>query len=205
MGKRTGRSGSNPAQSRSRANMSSPQGASARRRNTRFGIKEWKTEVAAGSPCVQGRSIRQEDCHRRTRRHRRSAGRHHQDRSRAMNRILSLRSAFHLQRGRRRGAVVERATAAPCAVLPDVVSRCQDRRPLTPTSYAGVARRHHATCCRRRRGRCGYGGDCGGADGSRTGVQRQFFDVYGRVVLGSPVSSDCRSDNQMAHMEEGEK
>ena len=41
-------------------------------------------------------------------------------------------------------------------------------RPLTPIRGRGAA--HHATCCGRRRGRCGYGGRRGGADGSRTGV-----------------------------------
>ena len=72
----------------------------------------------------------------------RSAAGHHQDRRKEMNRsMLSFDSSFDRCRCRRRGPVVERTTAARIAIVAGFVAEARIGRPLTPMSYAGVARR----------------------------------------------------------------
>ena len=135
-------------------------------------IKEWKTDVAGRRLCVQGRI-------------------HPPRRSRSANSATSTKCRRAPPRQETRNDphinhFVPSFDRAPCSAAPpccgadncpsmrksSLVSSAEARigRPLTPMSYAGVARRDHATCRGRRRGRCGYGGRRGGADGGRTRV-----------------------------------
>ena len=105
-------------------------------------IKEWKTDVRGGRLCVQAGPISQEDRARRTRRHRRSAAGHHQSRRKEMTR--SMTNLFRLSIGTVLGAAVLLWSGQlPIDQQASLVSSAEARvgRPLTPMSYAGVARR----------------------------------------------------------------
>jgi hypothetical protein len=95
-----------------------------------------------GRLCLQAGPISQEDRARRTRRHRRSAAGHHQSRRKEMTR--SMTNLFRLSIGTVLGAAVLLWNGQlPIDPQASLVSSAEARvgRPLTPMSYAGVARR----------------------------------------------------------------
>ena len=104
-------------------------------------IKEWKTDVAGRRLCVQAGSVLQEDRARRSVRYRRSAAGHHQDRRQEMTRI----NTYSVFRSRPSSAAQRFSGAVNCPLIgqSSLVSSAEARigRPLTPMSYAGVARR----------------------------------------------------------------
>ena len=104
-------------------------------------IKEWKTDVPA-TPVPSSRTISQEDRARRTWRHRRSAAGHHQSRRKEMTR--SMTNLLRLSIGTVLGpGVLLWSGQLPIDQQASLVSSAEARvgRPLTPMSYAGVARR----------------------------------------------------------------
>ena len=105
-------------------------------------IKDWKTEVAADAFAFKPDPAAQEDRAQRTRRHRRSAAGHHQSRSQAMTRKMTV--LVRLSIGTVLGvAVLSWNGQLPLDPQASLVSSAEARigRPLTPMSYAGVARR----------------------------------------------------------------
>ena len=101
-----------------------------------------------------------------------------------MNR-KSIDSHSHLYRCRcrRRGPVVERAIAARLAIVARIVSRSRIGRPLTPMSYAGVARR---TTRRAVVGGAVVGGAVAAGAYYAAPACSQVVDAYGRIVTVCP-------------------
>src|SRR6478672_2354866 len=125
--------------------------------------------------CLQAGPISQEDRARRTRRHRRSAAGHHQSRRKEMTR--SMTNLFRLSIGTVLGAgVLLWSGQLPIDQQASLVSSAEARvgRPLTPMSYAGVARR-----TTRRAVAVGAVGAAGAYYGSSC---VQVVDAYGRIT-----------------------
>ena len=137
----TGRSGSKRARSRSRENTSSPARVSRKRRNTRYGSRTGRRRLQP-MPLHSSRPLPQEDYARRTRQHRRSTSWRRYGRSKEMTRKSA--ALVRLSIGTALGAAVLSWNGQlPVDPQASLVSAAEARigRPLTPMSYAGVARR----------------------------------------------------------------
>ena len=148
-------------------------------------IKDWKTEVAADAFAFKPDSIIQEDRARRTRRHRRSPSGRRQGRSKEMTRKLTV--LVRLSIGTALGvAVLSWNGQLPVNPQASLVSSAEARigRPLTPMSYAGVARRTTRRAVAVGAGAVAVGAVAAGAYYAAPGVAAcsQVVDVYGRVA-----------------------
>ena len=105
-------------------------------------IKEWKTDVPADAFAFKPDPSAKKIALGELGRHRRSAAGHHQGRRQRNDpQHDQFVSSFDRHRPRRRRAVVEWATAHRSASVAGFFRRGRIGRPLTPMSYAGVARR----------------------------------------------------------------